>query len=86
MIMVTAAEKRALEAVAAGRVSRIYRGDGNVLKGPPAVASATLWRLDRKGWLQDGRGGGQGPFRIEVPVDLSREGEAALAEARAAIG
>lgn len=49
----TKAQHRALEAVAAGTVVRIYRGEGNVLKGPPGISSRTLWQLAENGWMRD---------------------------------
>jgi len=50
----TSSDRKALDAVERGEVMRLYRGDGNVLKGPKGIASQTLWRLDRAGYINDG--------------------------------
>ena len=53
MAMLTLGERRALRAVEAGRVVRIYRANGNVFHAPGISANA-LWRLERAGYLKDG--------------------------------
>lgn len=50
----TAAEFRALQAVADGKVTRVYRARGNILRGPSGVSGATLWRLLVKKLICDG--------------------------------
>ena len=50
----TEAELRALRAVAAGKVTRVYHAKGNILRGPKGVSAGTLWRLDRKKLICDG--------------------------------
>ena len=50
----TAAEHRALLAVASGEVVRIYRANGNVLRGPKGVGSMALWKLDHRKFIADG--------------------------------
>ena len=50
----TAAEKRALAAVDAGEVVRVYKSDRNILRGPRGVGAATLWRLEGNKLISDG--------------------------------
>lgn len=58
----TAAQRRALEAVQAGLVVRRYHAKGNVLTGPSEpgrrISSHTLWSLDKLGLIEDGKGCG----------------------------
>lgn len=65
--------RRTLQAVADGRVTRIYRVDGNVLKGD-GMSSAALRELDERGLIEDGAGAG----RVYVQV-LTRAGRSELA-------
>lgn len=53
MSMLTLGERRALEAVHAGSVVRVYRSGGNILRGK-GVSSAALWRLDAAKMIEDG--------------------------------
>lgn len=75
--MTTKAQRKALLAVTDGDVVRIYRRDGNVLKGPAGVGSATLRRLDRAGWIKDEPGGATGTHveirRRQVLTALGRD-------------
>lgn len=50
----TAAEIRALVAVTGGKVVRIYRSSGNILRGPKGVGASVLWKLDSKNFIADG--------------------------------
>lgn len=51
--MLVASDIKALKAVAAGGVTRVYKADRNVLKAK-GVSSRVLWRLDGLGLLTDG--------------------------------
>lgn len=66
----TKAQIKGLQAVAAGLVVRIYRDDGNVLKGPSGVSSTTLWNLDRRGYLRDSDNSGS--RAVQALTDLAR--------------
>jgi hypothetical protein len=63
----TEAEMRALRAVAAGKVFRVYDAKGNILRGPKGVSAATLWRLDRKHLICDDQAGSGRSYR-QVPT------------------
>lgn len=52
MTILTLGERRALRAVEAGDVVRVYRRNGNVFR--PAGFARALWRLDKAGYIQDG--------------------------------
>lgn len=54
-MQLTDADIRALIHVSCGSVVRIYRRNGNVLRGPKGVGAATLWSLDKRGLMTDGR-------------------------------
>mgnify|MGYP001057053333 FL=1 len=73
----TKARLRALEAVADGKVKRVYRGGGNVLLGPKGVSSTTLWHLYRAGLIRDGEMT-RGAVEVRCPQVLTPAGRAAL--------
>ena len=50
----TPAARRALEAVEAGKVVRVYRRDRNILRGPKGTGANILWWLDCRKLLKDG--------------------------------
>lgn len=70
----TTAEFRALQAVDAGKVLRIYRTTGNILRGPQGMSANTLWRLDQKGLIHDGdRSWGVGAtYCVQCPTAAGR--------------
>jgi hypothetical protein len=51
--MFTLGERRALRAVQAGAVFRLYRSAGNVFRAP-GISTRALWRLDSAGYIKDG--------------------------------
>lgn len=73
----TKGERRALEAVAAGKVERLYRNDGNVFKPPQGVSVRSLWFLDRKGLIRDGESDG-GILQARIKMMLTPAGEYAM--------
>lgn len=54
-LSITIAQHHALEAVAAGKVIRVYKENGNVFHGPQGVGARALWALDRLGLIEDER-------------------------------
>jgi len=72
MARMTKAQIRALQAVEAGTVKRVYRATGNVLIGPTGVSSRTLWSL--AGLIRDGsiERGGLIPVYIQELTPLGR--------------
>jgi hypothetical protein len=74
-VKLTKAEWRALEAVDAGRVWRMYRPEGSVLKAQ-GISSATLWRLAERGYFKDAYNSGSHAVQVLTPA-----GRAALAGA-----
>jgi hypothetical protein len=76
-IMLTRAEVNALFAVRDGKVTRVYRANGNVMRGPKGIGAATLWRLDAKRLIADGRSNG-GCYETRCPMELTSAGTAAL--------
>lgn len=50
---ITNAQLRGLEAVGAGKVRRIYRRNGNVIRGD-GISSSLLRRLEHYDWIEDG--------------------------------
>ena len=79
-IKITAAQRRALEAVRDGKCFRRYYGDGNSYHGPDGVSAVTLWRLERQSWIRDGDSRRSG-FDIVCAVALTDEGRMALRRA-----
>lgn len=73
----TEAQIRALRAVEAGQVVRIYRANGNILRGPAGVGAATLWRLHNMKLIEDGSGAGDAVSGRYTQV-LTKGGRAAL--------
>jgi hypothetical protein len=73
----TEAEKRALEAVRDGQVTRLYHATGNVLRGPKGVGANVLWRLFRQNLFTDGPDDRGVLNRTCVQV-LTGKGQAAL--------
>jgi hypothetical protein len=53
--MLSDADIRALIHVSNGNVVRVYRRDGNVLRGPKGVSAATLWSLAKRQLIANGR-------------------------------
>jgi hypothetical protein len=53
MSALTLGEFRALRAVRAGRVIRLYRGNGNVFRAE-GVSKRALWQADKNGFIKDG--------------------------------
>ena len=78
----TAAERRALLAVASGKVVRIYRANGNVLRGPKGVGSMALWKLDHRKFITDGHSV-KGVLTLQCRQIVTRAGSAALRKAGA---
>lgn len=81
--MLIKAEVRALRAVYDGKVERVYRRDGNVLKGPKGVGAAILWRLTEKRLIADGNQT-MGGYELHCPQIVTLAGQEALAMAEAA--
>jgi hypothetical protein len=73
----TNAQRRALEAVRDGKVTRVYRADGNTFQTPPGVGPQALWALDRRRLICDGDKITRGIF-ITVRMDLTDAGRKAL--------
>jgi hypothetical protein len=74
--MLTTAQRRVLKIAAEGKVTRTYRSDGNVLKGPPGENfGRTLWDLDRAGLIEDERMKG---YRTCFRQVITAAGRAAL--------
>lgn len=75
---ITAARKRALEAVRDGKCFRKYTRTGNTLHGPKGVAASTLWYLANEKMIEDDpRSSGNYPR-----VTLTKAGKAALSAAK----
>lgn len=73
-------EVRALAAVAAGKVERVYRPKGHVLRGE-RVSSHILWHLDRRGFIADGpTTTGAGIVELRCTQALTAAGLQALAQ------
>lgn len=77
----TPAVRRALGAVVLGEVERVYRANGNVLRGPKGVASTTLWRIARLGWIDDAKGSAGTHMEVKCKQVLTKAGREALAAA-----
>jgi hypothetical protein len=72
----TSAQRRALEAVKAGKCERRYTATGNTMHGAHA---ATLWACLRNGWIRDGKL----DVHFRCRLELTLAGEAELAKASA---
>jgi hypothetical protein len=78
--MVHHAVRRALLAVQSGQVTRIYRGNGNMLIAPDGIGVATLRRLEREGLIRDGKDISRG-LTPECHIVLTKAGKAILESA-----
>lgn len=69
MTKLTPAQTRALEAVRAGHVYRVYGRSGNVIKGPPGIGARSLWALERLNLICEVRGTGRArDYSTRVPL------------------
>jgi hypothetical protein len=76
-VKMTPAVRRALEAVAAGKVVRQYDTKGSRMEcHAPHVSAAVLWRLSDAGWIEDARKGSGWGARYQLV--LTPTGRAAL--------
>lgn len=75
----TPAARRALTAVEAGAVVRVYRSNGNILRGPKGTGANMLWWLDHRGLIADGRDATGGLEKTCTQV-LTKAGREALAQ------
>lgn len=51
---ITPAMRRALQATADGQVVRVYRANGNILRGPKGISPKVLWAASTSRWIEDG--------------------------------
>lgn len=68
---------KALRAVAAGRVERVYKAHGNVFKAAGTTSPTTLWRCEEAGLIEDGPTI-SGGMEITVRMKLTAKGLEAL--------
>ena len=76
---ITPSVRKALGAVTLGEVVRVYRRDGNILRGPTGVSALTLWRLSNARWIEDGKHA-TGALEKTCAQVLTKAGRDALAQ------
>ena len=76
MSRLTEAERRALQAVADGKVTRVYTQEGNTMHSAAGNGARTLWALARKELITDGPSTGN--YYVTCTQVLTKEGRAAL--------
>jgi len=72
----TAAQRRALEAVRDGKAYRTYTAAGNTMAAP-GIGAATLWRLEQFGMIRDGVNRQHG-LNIHTCLELTDNGRKTL--------
>lgn len=76
-LALTPAQRRALEAVRAGKAFRIYTRNCNRMHCD-GVGSAVLWKLNYLKLIRDGRTDEPGAMQIRCPLELTDAGRKAL--------
>ena len=79
-IIITAAQRRALQAVRDGKCFRKFDAKGNSLHGPKGIGAAALWHIDARGWIRDRKDRRVG-LTIEVVLALTDAGDRVLRQA-----
>lgn len=78
-MILTPAQRRALQAVKDGNVKRVYSRDGNSYRCPKGIGARAIWALNTLKLIRDGKGSGGGLY-YTLPVEVTDAGKRLLWE------